>query len=120
MAETATKPDSNYFGLALRGREVGTFAQTAGSAASLAGMDLLTGGLSTAAILGTPIVLAKAATNPKTVNMLLAFEKKKFKSEDARNSAAGVILNQIVQPLSSSSLQELQDKIFITEKQQQK
>ena len=43
-----------------------------------------------------PVFLAKAAYNPKAVNRLLAFEKTKFKSTDAMEKAATLLIDDVV------------------------
>jgi len=109
MAETSTKADSNFLGLSIRGKEVGAVGQVAGAG--------LTGLGGAASILGIPVVLAKAATNPKTVNQLLAFEKKKFSSESAKQAAAAVILANITADMSMAEKDEFMLKVQLEEKQ---
>lgn len=109
MAETSTKADSNFLGLSIRGKEVGTAGMVVGAG--------LTGLGGAAAILGLPVVLAKAATNPKTVNQLLAFEKKKFKSESAKQAAAAIILANITADMSMAEKDEFRLKTQLEEKQ---
>ena len=109
MAETSTKADSNFLGLSIRGKEVGTAGMAVGAG--------LTGLGGAAAILGLPVVLAKAATNPKTVNQLLAFEKKKFKSESAKQAAAAIILANITADMSMAEKDEFRLKTQLEEKQ---
>ena len=109
MSETATKTDSNFLGLSIRGKEVGAAGQIVG-----AGFTGLGGA---AAILGLPVVLAKAATNPKTVNQLLAFEKKKFNSESAKQAAAAAILANITADMSMAEKEEFRLKTQLEEKQ---
>ncbi len=109
MSETASKAESNFMGLSIRGKEVGVAGQVLG-----AGFTGLTGA---AAILGLPVVLARAATNPKTVNQLLAFEKKKFNSESAKQAAAAVILANITADMSMAAKDEFMLKVQLEEKQ---
>ena len=109
MSETSTKADSNFLGLSIRGKEVGAAGQVLGAG--------LTGLSGAAAILGLPVVLAKAATNPKTVNQLLAFEKKKFSSESAKQAAAAVILANITADMSMAERDEFMLKVQLEEKQ---
>lgn len=109
MSETATKADSNFMGLSIRGKEVGAAGQVVGAG--------LTGLGGAAAILGLPVVLARAATNPKTVNQLLAFEKKKFNSESAKQAAAAVILTNITADMSMAEKDEFMLKVQLEEKQ---
>ena len=109
MSETSTKADSNFLGLAIRGKEVGAAGQIIG--ASFTGL----GGA--AAILGLPVVLARAATNSKATNLLLSFEKKKFTSEEAKQTAASIILTNILADLTIDEREELKLKIQLEEKQ---
>ena len=81
MQEAATKPTSNIGELALRAREFSaaiaigatTFVSGAGGVAE----SLATGAL----VFMVPSFLAKAATNPKHVNKILAFQKRNFKGD---------------------------------------
>ena len=70
-----------------------------------------------AAILGLPVVLARAAKNPKTVNLLLAFEKKKFSSQEAKQAAAAAILANITADMSMAEKDEFRLKTQLEEKQ---
>ena len=109
MAETSTKTDSNFLGLSIRGKEVGAFG-----AVLTAGLTGLGGAV---AVLGLPVFLAKAATNPKAVNQLLAFEKKKFSSESAKQAAAVVIVTNLVTNMSRAEQDEFKLKAQLEEKQ---
>jgi hypothetical protein len=109
MAETSTKADSNFLGLSIRGREVGAAGAVLG-----AGLSGLGGAV---AILGLPVFLAKAATNPKAVNKLLAFEKRKFATEEAKQAAAAIIVTDVIEGLSAADVEEFKTKVQLEEKQ---
>ena len=79
---------------------------------------LLTSGLgSAAAIIAGPVFLAKASTNPKAVKALLAFEKKKFTSEDALQAAAGVILTNVLADVAIDEREEFKLKLQLEAEQ---
>ena len=121
MAETSQKQSSNLFGLSMRGKEVGLITSAPSQALAALGGQFALGGIaglaSAAGILGLPVVLARAATNPKTVNKLIAFEKRKFSTEEAKQAAAGIILTDIVEGLSGAALEEFKTKVQLEEKQ---
>lgn len=107
LTETASKTDSNFLGLSIRGKEVGAAGQVIGAGFS--------GALGAVGILGLPVVLARAATNPKTTNKLLAFEKRKFSSEDAKQAAAAIILSDILETVPDSEKEDFKLKIQLEE-----
>ena len=65
-----------------------------------------------AAILLTPVLLAKAAYNPSTVNRLIAFQNKKFSSQDAMMSTAAVILNDAIKAMSNEDQAEIRNYVM--------
>jgi len=120
IAESSSNPQSNFFGLSLRGKEVGILtgasAQLVGTAAlAQATSDFV---VSSGTVLLTPVVLAKIATSPRLVNKLIAFEKKKFSSSDARDAAAAIILNDALKTLSFEEKEEVNAKVRVAENQQ--
>ena len=116
MAETSTKADSNFLGLAIKGKEVSTLSAMAQGGIALE--TLLTSGLgSAAAIIAGPVFLAKASTNPKAVKALLAFEKKKFTSEDALQAAAGAILTNVLADVAIDEREEFKLKLQLEAEQ---
>ena len=120
MAETSSKTDSNFLGLSIRGKEVGAFTSAPAQMLGAVGGQFVLGGLgglvSASAVLGLPVVLARASTKQKTVNKLLAFEKKKFSSQEAREAAAGIILSDIVEGMSDDEKEDFKLKIQLEEK----
>lgn len=106
MNEASKTPDGNVGTLFLRGKEYSAARQATGAgqaglaatATGLAGViGGITGGVFTlGAILMAPVFLAKAAYNPKAVNRLLAFDKTKFKSTDAMEKAATLLIDDVV------------------------
>lgn len=118
FSEASQRPDGNLGTLFLRGKEyesarqVGrgvspaTIAGTAG-AGFLAASDVVTGGFTLAAVLMTPVFLAKAASNPRAVNRLLAFEKKKFDSSGAAETALAAIVDDVVRGMNEYEAAQL-------------
>ena len=112
MNEASRRPDGNIGTLFLRGKEYaaarglgggGTGAVAAGSAATGLAMHFFGAGVaafSLGAVLMTPLFLAKAAANPKVVNRLLAFQKTKFKTSDAMEKAAALIVGDVINGLN--------------------
>ena len=100
MAEASKKPEGSLGTLFLRNKEYQSLAGMAavGTAGTVGGAPLAIG--TAAAVLGTPIFLAKASSNPKAVNRLLAFNKAKFKSDQAREKAALFIVSDVMDTLS--------------------
>lgn len=116
MNEASKSPDGNVGTLFLRGKEYSAARQATGSQVGLAGTATgigtviagAAGGLfSLGAILMAPVFLAKAAYNPKVVNRLLAFEKTKFKSADAMEKAATLIIDDVIRGLNEYEAAEL-------------
>ena len=56
-----------------------------------------------------PIFLAKAASNPKAVNKLLAFEKMTFKSPEAMEKFAAFIVSDTIDALSDEEQAEIRN-----------
>lgn len=99
MAEASVKPGSNLGELAFRSKEYAAgrdlMATMQGGAAVATGSII--GG---AAVLGTPIILAKAALNPQTVNRLITFQNTKFKTTDLMVAAGQRILSDIIDSMT--------------------
>lgn len=110
MAEASVKPGSNLGELAFRskeyagGREILSALQ--GGAAVTTGS--FAGGL---AILGTPIVLAKASLNPKTVKRLIEFQNTTFKTSDLMIAAGQRILSDIIDTMTDEEQSALRNAI---------
>jgi hypothetical protein len=98
MAEASVKPGSNLGELAFRSKEYGAardiFRTGQGVAAGASGW---VGG---AAILGMPIVLAKASLNPNTVKRLIDFQNTSFKTSDLMMAAGQRILSDILDEMT--------------------
>lgn len=73
ISDTSVGQKSNMFGLAVRQKEVGSITGLAQIGGALASGATLTGtgGLGAVAVLMSPIILGKLATNKRAVNMLL-------------------------------------------------
>ena len=110
MAEASKKPEGNLGTLFLRNKEYQSLAGMAavGTAGTVGGAPLAVG--TAMAVIGTPIFLAKAASNPKAVNRLLAFNKAKFKSGDAREKAALLIVSDVTDALSDEEQAEIRNQ----------
>lgn len=110
MAEASVKPGSNLGELAFRskeyagGREILSALQ--GGAAVSTGSFV--GGL---AILGTPIVLAKASLNPKTVKRLIEFQNTEFRTSDLMIAAGQRILSDIIDTMTDEEQSALRNAI---------
>jgi len=110
MAEASKKPEGNLGTLFLRNKEYQSIAGMAavGTAGTVGGAPLAVG--TAMAVIGTPIFLAKAASNPKAVNRLLAFNKAKFKSDDAREKAVLLIVSDVMDALSDEEQAEIRNQ----------
>jgi hypothetical protein len=103
MSEASFKPDGNLGTLFLRSKEysgAGKVLQVVLPTMSGAAGGFLTAGAGLAAVLATPVFLAKASFNPKVVNKMLAFDKMKFKSPSAMEKAAAVIVDDLVRGMN--------------------
>lgn len=111
FSEASQRPDGNLGTLFLRGKEYESARQVgrglnpaaiAGSAgiAGTVGAGPIAGGFTLAAVLMTPVFLAKAASNPRAVNRLLAFEKQKFDSSGAAETALAAIVDDVVRGMN--------------------
>ena len=110
MSEASKKPDSSLGSLLLRGKEyaaIGAVGALATGAVAGIGGSLVTG----AAVLATPVILAKLASRPKSVNKLLAFQKTTFKSEALKEKAALFIVSDLMQSLSTREQEEVRTSL---------
>ena len=120
MAEASKRPDGNLGVLFLRGKEFQTgselFKAGQGVALGVSTTASLPVALGSAAfILGSPIFLSKLAYNPKAVNRLLAFNKQKFADDAARETAAMLIVSDVINGLSSEEAAQLKADLGIGE-----
>jgi len=110
MAEASVKPGSNLGELAFRSKEYAgardVMAGLQGGAAVATGSVI--GG---AAILATPIVLAKASLNPDTVRRIIDFDKTKFKTSDLMLAAAQRILSDVLDEMTEEEQAALRNSI---------
>ena len=120
MNEASKTPDGNVGTLFLRGKEYSAARQATGSqigtAATATGIGGFTAGIvggafTLGAILMAPVFLAKAAYNPKAVNRLLAFEKTKFKSTDAMEKAATLLIDDVVRGMNEYESAQLRAEL---------
>lgn len=116
MDEAAKKPEGNVGTLVLRGKEFGSLegvakaAQYTGMGAVAGGVGLVPGLLTAGAVFLGPKMLAAAASNPKAVNKLLAFEKMTFKDDKARDKAATLIVAEIMDGLNKERRAEIRNE----------
>ncbi len=120
MAEASKTPDGNLGVLFLRGKEFektsDIFKAGQGIALGVSTTASLPVALGSAAfILGSPIFLSKLAYSPKAVNRLLAFNKQKFKDDAARETAAMLIVSDVINGLSSEEAAQLKADLGIGE-----
>ena len=106
FAEASKRPEGNLGTLFLRNKEYTAIAG-AGVGASVGGT--IGAALGSGAILTAPIFLAKAASNPKAVNKLLAFEKMTFKSPEAMEKFASFIVSDTMDALSEEEQAEIRN-----------
>jgi hypothetical protein len=120
MNEASKTPDGNVGTLFLRGKEYSAARQatggqigTAATATGLGGVaaGVVGGAFTLGAILMAPVFLAKAAYNPKAVNRLLAFEKTKFKSTDAMEKAATLLIDDVVRGMDEYEAAQLRAEL---------
>lgn len=117
FSEASRRPEGNFGTLFLRGKEFqalqgGTSALGAGAGFALtggAGGTMVGALIAPSLILTTPIFLSKAASNPKAVNKLLAFEKMTFKSPEAMEKFASFIVSDTIDALSEEEQAEIRN-----------
>jgi len=113
MAEASKKPEGNLGTLFLRNKEYQSLTSVLQTGALGAAGLFTTGPVAAGtalAVIGTPMFMAKASSNPKAVNRLLAFNKAKFKSDDAREKAALLIVSDVMDALSDEEQAEIRNQ----------
>lgn len=103
MKEATDKPTSNIGELVLRSKEY--------AAGGLAVFGGPAGQATAAGVLLGPVFLAKAATNPRSVNKLIAFQNKKFKTGDAAAVAGANLLMDIMNEMSEEDQAEIRNAV---------
>lgn len=115
MSEASTRPQSNLGELVIRGKEFGAGREIGGSLQLLGTGAAATQGFvgiaAAGAILTLPIFLAKAATNPRNVNKIIAFNKKRFGTEDALEVAGTNLVVDIFSSLPTEDQEEIRNYI---------
>jgi hypothetical protein len=107
MEEAQGKPESNVFALALRSKEAQAVTQIGGSLMGGQAAAGPMGALGSAAIfLGTPILLAKAATNPKTINRIIKINQNTKLTPYEKTQMFGVIADDIMRGLTQEEREE--------------
>ena len=113
MAEASKKPEGNLGTLFLRNKEYQSLTSVLQTGALGAAGLFTTGPVAAGTalfVIGTPMFMAKASSNPKAVNRLLAFNKAKFKSDDAREKAALLIVSDVMDALSDEEQAEIRNQ----------
>ena len=116
MSDASKKPDGSMGTLILRGKEFGALGQAGQTMASGIGVGATVAGggvlplLAGVAVIVGPRFLAKAATNPKAVNKLLAFEKMTFKNDTARENAAALIIAEVMDGMTTEEQAEFRNE----------
>ncbi len=110
MAEASVKPGSNLGELVFRSKEYGAGREVLG--ALQGGAAVATGSfIGGAAVLGMPIVLAKASLNPDNVKRLIDLQNTKFKTSDLMEAAAQRILSDILDEMTEEEQAALRNSI---------
>ena len=111
FSEASESPTGNLGTIFLRGKEYsGASALIAtGAGGATAGFSGAAVGLG--AVLGIPFVLAKITSSPRAVNRLLAFEKKKFKSPEAMETASLLVVSDIMELLTDEEKAEVRETL---------
>ena len=109
MKEASDKPSSNIGELVLRNKEYTALFGLGAAATGGAVAGAVGGGIAAGAVLFTPVILAKMATNPKAVNKLLAFNKRKFKDADAAVLAGTNLIGDFIRTLSEEEQAEIKE-----------
>ena len=110
MAEASVKPGSNLGELAFRSKEYAGGREIMGAlqGGAAVGTTSFVGG---AAVLGLPIVLAKAALKPETVKRLIEFQNTSFKTSDLMMAAGQRILSDILDSMTEEEQASLRNTI---------
>ena len=109
MKEASEKPSSNIGELVLRNKEYTALFGLGAAATGGAVGGVVGGGVAAGAVLLTPILLAKLATNPKAVNKLLAFNKRNFKNADAAVLAGTNLIGDLIRELPEEDQAEIKE-----------
>ena len=109
MKEASEKPSSNIGELVLRNKEYTALFGLGAAATGGAVGGVVGGGVAAGAVLLTPILLAKLATNPKAVNKMLAFNKRDFKNADAAVLAGTNLIGDLIRELPEEDQAEIKE-----------
>lgn len=105
IAEAANEPESMIGSIIIRGKE----AQAVGGLAVGSFIGGGTGFGVGAAVLFTPVLLAKMTTNPKAVDALLALNKKEFKTPQAAEKAVLYLTSNLMKSLTPEERAEVRN-----------
>ena len=107
MSEASQKPQSNIGELVFRSKEYQGMANVAAASGGAAAAGIP----GAAAVLGIPVFMAKAVTNPKNTNKLLAFENAKFSSPAMMEAAFAVFVSDVLDGMSPEEQAELRNAV---------
>lgn len=107
MSIASKRPESNIGELMIRSKEYSAATLLLGG--TLAGGPLGAGAAAT--LLTMPVFLAKAATNPKNINRIIAFDKKSFSSGEALETAATNMVVDIYNTFSEEDKKEIKEEL---------
>ena len=102
MSEASVSPSGNIGELMLRNKEYNTLGQ-------LAGGQIVAGLPGLAAVVLTPMFLAKAALNPAHVNKLIAFNGQQFKDNGRMEAALTSIVGSIIDDMTEEEQAEFRN-----------
>ena len=116
MAEASAKPSGNIGELAIRSKEYQAGRTISGSVQGALGLTAAgtmtpMGASAGAAIILTPMFLARAALNPAHVNRLIAFHNKQFKDSGAMEAAAVSIIGSVMDSMTEEEQAEFRNFI---------
>jgi len=109
IAEAANEPESMIGSIIIRGKEAQAIGQAVGAVAVGSFIDGGTGFGVGAAVLFTPVLLAKMTTNPKAVDALLALNKKEFKTPQAAEKAVLYLTSNLMKSLTPEERAEVRN-----------
>ena len=110
VGKAAEEPSSNFAILALRGKEIALPLTGAGLVGAGAFANLPVVALGGAAVLLSPIMMAKIVTNPRRVNIFLGLQNKKLIPEKLIQKAL-VLANDIYKEMDEDEKDALADSM---------
>lgn len=117
MSEASRKPESNLGQFALRSAEYGTISKSLQQSLQLLGTGYGAAGgpvgwLGSGALLLVPRFMANYVTNPKNINRLIAFQNKSFKTQEAFEKSATLLVDDMWNELSEQDIQDVLENLL--------